>query len=86
VCMGADYYESAQEKLKNRERNVPDIGIGRGTLVRKAIIDKNARIGETCRIGVDDIPRNDGDYENYHVRDGIIVIPKNAVIPTGTVI
>jgi glucose-1-phosphate adenylyltransferase len=86
VCMGADYYESAEERLRNRENNVPDVGIGRGTLVKRAIIDKNARIGETCRIGVDDLPRSDGDYENHHIRDGIIVIPKNAVISTGTVI
>ncbi|HUX50680.1 MAG TPA: glucose-1-phosphate adenylyltransferase, partial [Spirochaetia bacterium] len=51
-----------------------------------AIIDKNARIGENCRIGVDDEVRQDGDFANHYVRDGIIVIPKNAVVPDGTVI
>ena len=86
VCMGADWYESMDEKRLNREREIPDIGIGRGTLIRRAIIDKNARIGEVCRIGVDRIERNDGDYGIYYVRDGIIVIPKNAIIPSGTVI
>jgi glucose-1-phosphate adenylyltransferase len=86
VCMGADWYETVEEKEQNREGNVPDVGIGKGTLVRRAIIDKNARIGEVCRIGVDNLEREDGDYDNYHIREGIIVIPKYAVIPTGTVI
>jgi glucose-1-phosphate adenylyltransferase len=86
VCMGADWYETEEAKNQNRERGEPDIGIGRGTLIRGAIIDKNARIGEVCRIGADQLERKDGDYGNYHIRDGIIVIPKNAVIPSGTVI
>jgi glucose-1-phosphate adenylyltransferase len=86
VCMGADWYESVEEKKQNRERGIPDIGIGKGTLIRHAIIDKNTRIGEDCRIGVDRLERQDGDYPNYHMRDGVIVIPKNAVIPSGTVI
>jgi glucose-1-phosphate adenylyltransferase len=86
VCMGADWYETVDEKKQNGERGVPDIGIGKGTLIRRAIIDKNARIGEVCRIGVDSLERKDGDFDNYHIRDGIIVIPKNAVIPSGTVI
>jgi glucose-1-phosphate adenylyltransferase len=75
-----------EEKKQNRERGIPDIGIGKGTLIRHAIIDKNARIGEVCRIGADHLERKDGDYDNYHIRDGIIVIPKNAVIPSESVI
>jgi glucose-1-phosphate adenylyltransferase len=55
-------------------------------LIRRAIIDKNARIGEVCRIGIDNIARKDGDYDHYYVREGIIIIPKNGVVPTGTVI
>jgi glucose-1-phosphate adenylyltransferase len=87
MCMGADYYESEAQKQKNAEIHTPNIGIGKGTLVKKAIIDKNARIGESCRIGVDDnINRADGDYGNYHIIDGIIVIPKKAVVFPGTVI
>ena len=86
VCMGADWYETVEQKKSNRQTGVPDIGIGKGTLIRRAIIDKNARIGEVCRIGIDHLERKDGDYGNYHIRDGIIVIPKNAVIPSGTVI
>jgi glucose-1-phosphate adenylyltransferase len=86
VCMGADFYETPADKLENRRKGVPDIGIGRGTRIRGAIIDKNARIGEGCRIGVDDIPRRDGDYGTYFIRDGVIIIPKNGCIQPGTVI
>ena len=87
VCMGADYYESERQKQRNAEARLPNMGIGRGTLVKKAIIDKNASIGEGCRIGVDDnIHRTNGNYGNYYIVDGIIVIPKKAVLYPGTVI
>lgn len=86
VCMGADYYETPEEKARNVAKGIPHIGIGRGSLVKKAIIDKNARIGEGCRIGVDAIERVDGDHGTYYIRDGVIVIEKNAVIANGTVI
>ncbi|MDR1899984.1 MAG: glucose-1-phosphate adenylyltransferase, partial [Treponema sp.] len=62
------------------------IGIGKGSIIKGAIIDKNACIGEGCRIGVDDINRGDGNYGHYYVVDGIIVIPKNAILYPGTVI
>jgi len=87
VCMGADFYESDIQKQKNAEARLPNLGIGKGSLVKNAIIDKNACIGEGCRIGVDDtISRTDGNYGNYHIIDGIIVIPKKAVLFPGTVI
>jgi glucose-1-phosphate adenylyltransferase len=86
ICMGADFYESEPQKQQNAEARVPNIGIGRGTIVKRAIIDKNACIGEDCRIGVDDIARNDGNYGQYYIIDGIIVIPKNAALYPGTVI
>jgi len=87
ICMGADYYESEAQKQKNAEARIPNIGIGKGALVKGAIIDKNACIGEGCRIGVDEsITRTDGNYGNYHIVDGIIVIPKKAVLYPGTVI
>ena len=87
VCMGADYYESEAQKQQNAEARIPNMGIGKGALIKRAIIDKNASIGEACRIGVDDnITRTDGNYGNYHIVDGIIVIPKKAVLFPGTVI
>ena len=87
ICMGADYYESDAQKQKNAEERIPNLGISRGTLVKRAILDKNVCIGEGCRIGVDDnINRADGIYENYYIIDGIVVIPKGTVLYPGTVI
>ena len=86
VCMGADYYETEEEKAANAKAHLPNIGIGGGCIIKKAIIDKNARIGENCRIGIDDLERRDGDYGNWHIVDGVIVIPKKAVLPPGTVV
>jgi len=87
VCMGADYYETDIQKQRNAEERIPNLGIGRGSIVKKAIIDKNVCIGEGCRIGVDDnINRADGNYGDYFIKDGIIVIPKKTVLYPGTVI
>jgi glucose-1-phosphate adenylyltransferase len=87
ICMGADYYESELQKQKNAEARLPNLGIGRGAIINKAIIDKNVCIGEGCRIGVDDnIARTDGNYGAYHITDGIVVIPKGTVLYPGTVI
>jgi glucose-1-phosphate adenylyltransferase len=86
VCMGADYYESEKQKQRNAEARVPNMGIGRGAIIKGTIIDKNACIGEGCRIGIDNLNRTDGNYGHYHIVDGIIVIPKNAVLYPGTVI
>jgi glucose-1-phosphate adenylyltransferase len=86
ICMGADFYEGPPEKTANRAAGRPDVGIGKGTIVKGAIIDKNARIGENCRIGIDTKERTDGDFSSYYIVDGIIIIPKYGVIPSGTVI
>ena len=85
-CMGASRYESEEEKANNAKNGIPNIGIGRATIIKRAIIDQNARIGSNCRIGIDNIKRAEGDFEMYSVHDGIIVINKNAIIPDGTVI
>lgn len=84
VCMGADFYETDEQKKTNKEDGIPNIGIGASCIIKKSIIDKNARIGENCRIGIDPHERIDGDYGFYHIVDGIIIIPKNAVVPIGT--
>ncbi|MDC7245683.1 MAG: glucose-1-phosphate adenylyltransferase [Sphaerochaetaceae bacterium] len=85
-CMGASFYETEEEKAENAARKIPNIGIGRATIIRKAIIDQNARIGDGCRIGIDDIERKEGDYSNYSIHDGVIIIHKNAIIPHGTIL
>lgn len=85
ICMGADYYETEDEKKENFLKKIPNIGIGERAIIKKSIIDKNARIGNDVSIGAGEIPE-DGDYGFYHVVDGIYVIIKNAIIPDGTVI
>ena len=86
VCMGADFYETEKQKIHNAEQRIPNVGIGRGSIIKGAIIDKNVCVGEECRIGVDDIKRTDGNYGHYYIVDGIIVIPKNTILYPGTVI
>ncbi len=86
VCMGADYYETAEHKRQNYGAGRPEIGIGKHSRMRNAIIDKNARIGEGVSIGYEYADYHDGDYDGYYVRDGIIIIPKNGAIPSGYVI
>lgn len=82
VLMGADYYESLENQKKNRRKHIPDVGIGAGSYIEKALIDKNARIGKHVRIVGGDKPDQEG--ENWFLRDGIVVIEKNGIIPDGT--
>jgi glucose-1-phosphate adenylyltransferase len=85
IVLGSDYYESAESVEKNESAGRPRVGIGSNCKIENAIIDKNARIGNDVTISPAGKAEN-LDKENYFVRDGIIVIPKDAVIPHGTVI
>lgn len=87
VIMGADYYQSIDDMRAELTAGQPRIGIGEDTIIRRAIIDKNARIGSNVRL------LNDGGIENadapdgsYYIRDRIILVPKNATIPDGTIV
>jgi glucose-1-phosphate adenylyltransferase len=87
IIMGADYFESLDDLKANLEKGVPHIGIGEKTIIRRSIIDKNARIGRNVQlINCRSVENEDSQDGLYYIRDGIIVIPKNAVIPDGTVI
>jgi glucose-1-phosphate adenylyltransferase len=85
VVMGADYYESQETLAGNAAENRPRIGIGKYTRVDHAIIDKNARIGDHCVITPYGKPETT-DHPLYFIRDGIVIIPKDTVVPHGTVI
>lgn len=85
IIMGADYYESVEEMQKNLDTVRPHMGIGANTVVRKAIIDKNVRIGQNVKL-VNERGIEEDEGENYYIRDGIILIPKGSVIKDGTVI
>ena len=79
VMMGSDFYESES----TCPPGAPPLGIGKGTQISNAIVDKNARIGKDVVISPEGKPpEHDGD--NHFIRDGIVIIPKNAVIPDGT--
>lgn len=87
LLLGADFYEHYAERQRSlAERKIP-IGIGAGSVVRRAIIDKNARIGRNVRlINKDHIEEADREELGFIIRSGIIVVLKNAEIPDGTVI
>jgi glucose-1-phosphate adenylyltransferase len=85
MMMGADFYEDEKDFEYNRQLGIPNIGIGRASVIRKAIIDKNAHIGENVRIINEDRIQN-FDGPGYYIRDGIVMVPKNGVLQSGTVI
>lgn len=85
VMMGADYYEAVEDTKHNDRMGIPNIGIGEGSFIEGAIIDKNARIGR--QVIIRHIPhRAPEEHDHWVSRDGIIIVPKNAIIPDGTVI
>jgi glucose-1-phosphate adenylyltransferase len=85
IVMGADYYDEESDRESPEDGSIP-IGIGEGSVIDGAIIDKNARIGRGVTIRA--FPRDceDLDGENWCVRDGVVVIPKNVILSPGTVI
>ena len=85
ILIGCDYYESDASIQQFEEQGVPRIGIGKNTRIENAIIDKNARIGENCIISPAGKPEN-VDHALFYIRDGIVIIPKNGIIPHGTVL
>jgi glucose-1-phosphate adenylyltransferase len=86
IVMGADYYETPEHIAGNLARGKPHLGIGTNCTIRRAIIDKNTRIGDGSKLSPAGKP--DGAYVDGAVviRDGILVVPKGAIIPPGTVI
>ena len=78
IVMGADYFEQD----RHVDEKQPAIGIGRNCVIDRAIIDKNARIADGVVITPEGKP-TDFDGDNYFIRDGIVIVPKNAAIPAG---
>ncbi|MBV9122345.1 MAG: glucose-1-phosphate adenylyltransferase [Planctomycetes bacterium] len=85
VIIGADRFETDAERSANRRGGVPDMGIGDSTLIERAIVDKNCRIGRHVRI-LNERKLEEDEGTNYVIRDGIVVIPKGATVPDNTVI
>lgn len=85
IVMGADYYDPAPHAPWEEPHKQIPLGIGKYCHIRRAILDKNVRIGDNVKIlNEANVENADGDF--YHIRQGIVIIPKNAVIPSGTVI
>ena len=85
VILGSDYYEPQESVNKHEREGKPRIGIGAHCKIENAIIDKNARIGNNVVISPAGKP-DKLDHDLYYIRDGIVIIPKKAIIPHGTVI
>lgn len=83
IIMGNDYFETIEDIYKNKDGII--MGIGNDCYIENAIIDKNARIGSNVRI-VGSSSMDNCEEEDYCVVDGIVVVKKNAIIPSGTVI
>ena len=85
VMMGADYYESEDEIQANKAAGRPHVGVGAGSHIEHAIIDKNARIGAGVKILAQG--KADGNYPHgIVIRDGVLVVPKGVVVPDGFVL
>lgn len=85
LMMGADFYQTLEVLQQDINRGFPRIGVGPNCFIRRAIIDKNARIGSGVQI-LNQAGHKELNGEGFVIRDGIVIVPKDGVIPDGTVI
>ena len=86
VMLGADLYDTIEDMEENQKLGQPALGIGSGSVVKHAILDKNVRIGRNVVLDPEGLPQN-FDYNNeICIRDGVLVVCKNAVVPDGFVL
>lgn len=85
IVLGSDYYQSVDQMQEDAARGVPHLGVGRNCHIKNAILDKNIRIGDNVKI-LNEKKVQEFDGDNYYIRDGIVIIPKSTVVPSGTVI
>lgn len=85
IAMGCDYYQTVDQLKDDAAKGTPNLGVGKNCFIRKAILDKNVRIGDNVKI-VNEKGLQEFDGPNYYIRDGIVIIPKNSVVKPGTVI
>jgi len=85
VIIGADRFETDTDRARNQQFGIPNFTIGDDTVIQRAIVDKDCRIGRNVQIvNRRNVQEDEGD--NYVIRDGIVVIPKGTVVPDGAVI
>jgi glucose-1-phosphate adenylyltransferase len=85
VMMGSDSFEGDDARARNRKCGQPDMGVGKNCVIHRAIIDKNARIGDNVKLSPEGKP-DMWEQGALYVRDGVIVVTKNGVVPSGTVV
>ena len=83
--MGADFYQNLEELQADINRGYPRIGVGPNCFIRRAIIDKNARIGAGVQI-LNEAGHKELEGDGFFIRDGIVIVPKTGLIPDGAVI
>ena len=83
IIMGNDFYESAKQIAADVANNRPPLGIGEGSIVESAIVDKGCRIGKNVRISPRQVTTPDLAAEDVVIRDGIVVLPTGTVVPDG---
>ena len=85
ILLGNDYYPWHDRSVRGEQHGPDKPGVGEGTYLDRVIVDKNVQIGKHCVItNRRNVEKEDG--ENYYIRDYIVILPKNAVIPDGTII
>jgi glucose-1-phosphate adenylyltransferase len=83
VLIGANSYETVRDQQMARKRGLPDLGVGDDAVLERVVVDRNCRIGRNVRI-LHHGRVQEGEGDNFVIRDGIVVIPNGAVIPDGT--
>ncbi len=85
IVMGSDIFETISEIRGNIDGQKPHIGIGSNSIIRKCILDKNVRVGKNVKLlNRDNIENYDAPDRSFYIREGIIIVPKNAIVPDGT--
>jgi glucose-1-phosphate adenylyltransferase len=87
VMIGSDHYETTTQKAENAKGGQPNLNIGDGSVIERAILDKDCRIGRRVKL-VNRDGKQDYDAPNglYHIRDGIICVPRGTIIPDGAIV
>ena len=85
IVMGNDFYQSLDEIIAARKKDRPIMGVGKNCIIKKAILDKNVKIGDNVKI-VNEKKLSNFEDTNYSIKDGIVIVHKNATIAPGTVI
>ena len=87
IIMGSDFFEPIEDIRTDIAAGRPHIGIGENTIIRRAIVDKDVRIGKNVKlVNAEGIEKKDAEDGSYFIREGIILVPKGGLIPDNTVI